>query len=203
MKRLPQEAIDNHLRDHLPYEEGMLRHTFSKISDPSLKLPNEDWNAYYESFAVHARNVSTFLSNGDNNNVSAGHFIAGFKERTPANLTGPLGQLNNQVLHIGPTRPTESEKKVNVEKATEIYRWLSEKLEGFKNRLPSEMRERWNKRITKDTPAAMNLGLSNLGSTASGGPTQASNITIQVTSGAPSSSAHPSFNSTSTMLPKK
>jgi hypothetical protein len=47
-----------HLREHLPYELHMLRHTFLKfttVHDAS------DWNAYFVAFAVYARNLHDFL----------------------------------------------------------------------------------------------------------------------------------------------
>ena len=49
-----------HLGDHLPYELLMLRHSYQRTFEDRYPL---DWNASYEAFAVHARNLFDFLMN--------------------------------------------------------------------------------------------------------------------------------------------
>ena len=61
-----------HLGDHLPYEMLMLRHSYQRTLENRYAL---DWNAFYEAFAVHARNLFHFLINkGGPNNFNARDF---------------------------------------------------------------------------------------------------------------------------------
>ncbi len=67
----PDQKLE-HLREHLPYELLMLRHTYDRINGNRYTL---DWNAYYESFTIHARNLLDFLNNeGTGNNLKAKEF---------------------------------------------------------------------------------------------------------------------------------
>lgn len=198
MKKLTKEEIDNHLRDHLPYEKMMLEYTFKKISESPTSLTTEDWNAYYESFAVHARILAEFLSNKDKKNLQAGQFITGFCEAKPPNLTGPFIDLNEQVLHIGKKRPTESDKKVSIETAEKIYLWLNSAFDKFLDELPETMKELWDRRVIKNEVALRDLDACHLYLATSGGPTGPNNMTVQISSRSLSSSSHPSFSSMST-----
>jgi hypothetical protein len=51
------EKLIKHLRESLPYELRMLRHTHRQLSHEQNQL---DWNAFLESFAIHARNLMEF-----------------------------------------------------------------------------------------------------------------------------------------------
>jgi len=51
-----------YLQEHLPYELKMLRYTYGQLLQKQHCL---SWNAHFESFAVHARNLVNFLTNGD------------------------------------------------------------------------------------------------------------------------------------------
>ena len=64
----------DYLKEHLPYMLKMLRYTFSRMQDEPNYL---SWNAHFESFAIHARNLVNFLTNADKNNLKAGEFVKG------------------------------------------------------------------------------------------------------------------------------
>ena len=58
-----QEKIA-YLEERISYELVMLNYTFMRLltSPPSSPEEQLDFNAYLESFAVHARNLVAFLS---------------------------------------------------------------------------------------------------------------------------------------------
>jgi hypothetical protein len=58
-KPLTDNQIE-HLEEHVPYELLMLRFTLGKLRTEKHPLA---WNAMLESFAVHARNLYSFLAN--------------------------------------------------------------------------------------------------------------------------------------------
>jgi hypothetical protein len=64
------------LREHLPYQVMMMRHTYKQLFNHSLSTL--DWNAMYMAFANAARNLRLFLTNGDKgkNNFGAHEFVA-------------------------------------------------------------------------------------------------------------------------------
>jgi hypothetical protein len=78
-----KSQLENHLQDHLPYELLMLRYSHGRInieSDPLI------WNAMYECFCMHARNLWDFLNNaGTSNNL--------FYEQLPELLPSPTSCL--------------------------------------------------------------------------------------------------------------
>jgi hypothetical protein len=51
------------------------------------------WNAHFESFAVHARNLVNFLTNRDTGNFKAAAFVAGGYKATKGDLQGPMKNL--------------------------------------------------------------------------------------------------------------
>jgi len=49
-----------YMEEHIPYELLMLRHTYQQMKSSNNQL---DWNAFFESFCLHARNLYKFLRN--------------------------------------------------------------------------------------------------------------------------------------------
>ena len=73
------DRLQAYLEDHLAYEVLMLRHALTKIT--TFQHPLE-WNAYFESFVVHARNLYAFLTNDDDSRTfKARDFINGFQSQ--------------------------------------------------------------------------------------------------------------------------
>ena len=58
----------DYLEEHLPYELLMLRHTHSTLLQTQDVL---NWNAFFECFVVHARNLYNFLRNKSDLNTFA------------------------------------------------------------------------------------------------------------------------------------
>ncbi len=143
-----QEELDC-LKEHLPYELCMLRHAYGRMLSP---IPNSDrrtrldWNMQAESFALHARNLKNFLANDagkGNNNFVALDFVKGFKRRTPNKLSGAFQRLNQQMLHLGKQRRTETKDKFNIDDAKAILDWVDQSLKEFVAALPPELRSYW------------------------------------------------------------
>jgi hypothetical protein len=75
-------SIDDQQRDyldeHLPYTLKMLRYTHGQMLQQQHYL---SWNAHFESFAVHARNLVNFLTSNDKSNFEAKDFVKRYKAR--------------------------------------------------------------------------------------------------------------------------
>jgi hypothetical protein len=126
------KAIE-YLANHLPYELLMLRHCYER----TLKNRDElDWNAFHEAFAVHARNLFDFLTNGGtNNNFNAADF-SGFKaargSKIDTRVRVILNQdLHRQVFHPGKQRTTEDREKVGPKDRKVVFDWVEAQLAKF------------------------------------------------------------------------
>ena len=137
------------LAEHLLYQLLMLRHTHEQIVKPQGQLT---WNAMYESFAVHARNLFVFLKNSDNNkNMRASDYISDFKVNVPPAINSVRLSLDPHVLHLGKIRK-ESDRKPHVEKLNKLYVWLGENLARFGAELPDKFRKHWQPEKAHPTP---------------------------------------------------
>ena len=125
-----QEKSIEHLEDHLPYELLMLRHTYERMNTPRYPL---DWNAHYESFAVHARNLFDFLTNrATANNFKASHFSTAFKVTKNDEVQRIINQdLHSQVLHLGKNRESDEDKKVGHQKREKVFTWIETNMAAF------------------------------------------------------------------------
>jgi hypothetical protein len=128
-----------YLDDHLPYERMMLEYTFGKISAEQSTC---DWNAYYESFAVHARNLYKFLGNEDD--VRACDFVPGFSAAKSDETKRTFPDLLKQVLHLSQVRPSAAEQKVQLDDAREFHAWLDKHFSDFLGKLPLAHKKHWN-----------------------------------------------------------
>lgn len=130
----------NWLGDHLPYELKMLRHTYAQMLKPQFYL---DWNAFYESFAVHARNLANFLTNDDRKNFKACDFVQNFKARK-GNLAKITSMLDMQVFHLVKDRPVTNTGKFNTEHAKKVLDWIEDEMTNFLARLSAEDKKLWD-----------------------------------------------------------
>jgi hypothetical protein len=124
-----------YLQTNLCYELRMLRHALTKITQPQFPL---DWNAYFQSFAVNARNLYGFLTNDDKSeNFKAKDFIE-FKATKTDNSISMFQRLNPQVFHLGKNRPTDQEKQANLDHAKQVSNWIETNFAAFINGLGVE-----------------------------------------------------------------
>jgi hypothetical protein len=122
-----------HLGDHLPYELLVFRHAYERTLEDRYQL---DWNAYYESFALHARILFGFLMNEvGTNNFKAEDFVH-FKGSTDAKVRRLINQnLHWQVFHFGKQRKSETEEKVGSEDRQTIFDWVQNNFAEFEKAL--------------------------------------------------------------------
>jgi hypothetical protein len=117
------------LKEHLPYELRMLNHCFERLYGSS----GADWNAFMESFCIHARNLKMFVTNdnGKGNCVVARDFVTDFHEASANNLTGAFQRLNAQIAHLAKTRTTDAAAKFTRDDAKAVHTWLTKVLKKF------------------------------------------------------------------------
>ena len=130
------------IEEHLPYEFQMFEHTAGKLAMP---LPRLDWNAFYESFGVHARVLYDFLTNrAGPNNFKAKDFIAGFKSEKN-NLTKDFIQrVGPQIFHPGKNRPHREVEKLSGHDCRAFAQWISDEMNRFVANLKEPYRSKWN-----------------------------------------------------------
>jgi hypothetical protein len=141
---ISKEQRTKFIEEHLPYEFSMLEHTFQRLHQ--VQEP-ADWNAFLESFCIHARNVKDFFI-GDrgaaNNGVIANDLISFVNLRIPNALTGTFQRLNEQITHMSRHRPTDGNAKFTRAHAEKVMAWLRPQLEKFLNDLSPYDKEQWN-----------------------------------------------------------
>jgi hypothetical protein len=132
-----------HLGDHLPYEVLMLRYTQSQVNKLLYPL---DWNEQYESFAVHARSLTDFLSNENGSrNFNAEDFSVKFKIDDDAELRRVVNQdMNAQVFHFGKNRKSDEERKIDVQKVNRIFPWLMQNCRRLIEELDDVLKPHWH-----------------------------------------------------------
>jgi len=122
-----------YLREHLFYELLMLRYTLGRIKNNVTQIL---WNALFESFCLHARNLYGFLRNErDNRNVIASDYIDQFTCGRQNKIAGTMDRLNQQLLHLGKRRYQSGEEKLDTSDAIEIAKWIEEGIKKFSEEL--------------------------------------------------------------------
>ena len=112
-----ETEISKFLQEHITYERIMLGHTYIKIHSAICQL---DWNAYYESFCVHARNLYDFLRNeGSNNTFFAGKYVSGWQKPQHDDR---FNKLDSFIFHMSQNRLEK--QKPNTENLQFIGKWI-------------------------------------------------------------------------------
>lgn len=130
------------LKEHLHYELMMLLHTYGRVCELN-QCP--DRCAFYESFAVHARNLYNFLTNDeDSRNYRADEFVYGFESKGNE-LHGKIQRMNIQVQHMGKARvgDSDSEDKITTVDCETVARWIEKNLQRFLNQLQAPYKQTW------------------------------------------------------------
>jgi hypothetical protein len=181
-KVITNEQKFEYMDEHLPYVLKMVRHDFKKINNEQNQL---DWNSYFQSFAVSARNLVVDLTNADkdNRNVRAGDFVEGFRARK-GDISGPMIALDTQVFHLGKNRSREADRKFNIENAKSVLEWIDDSMKQFLEALaennPND-RKNWN--ANKSDCSKDDRGPATRGPTGPGTPflSASSSVTSTVT----------------------
>lgn len=164
------------LKEHLIYERDMFRHTYRKVCELSQSL---DRFAFYESFAVHARNLYSFLTNDeDPRNYRAREFIDGF-ESDGGELHGKIQRMNTQVQHMGKSRAGDDDpdKKIKTGDCETVARWIEEHMQRFLSQLGEPYKQVWLDRGAKmQTEPMLSIPRPRFRDTASASVTMTSTI---------------------------
>jgi hypothetical protein len=168
-----KEKFD-YLDEHLPYMLGSTRYDFEKLTQP---LFFRDWNASFQSFSVNARNLVEFLTNGDKGNFKASDFTEGFRCRK-GDIQGPMRKLDEQVFHLGKSRPRDGTGKFNLAAAKEVLDWIEQGMTEFIQKLATKDREAWN---AKKADPQFDEVVPSKGWTGPGSPQSASSSIVSTT----------------------
>jgi hypothetical protein len=174
-KPLAEDEKREHLDEHLPYMLKTVRHDIEEICRPRQYYLS--FNAHFESFAVNARNLVKFLTNGDKGNLQANDFIeGGFKSRV-GDIATPMAKLDKQVFHLDRNRPRE-DGKFDTENAKEVHDWIENSFQSFHDALSPTDKALFNAAKATPEPAALRSG-SGTPSASAAGPTSVS-LTVGV-----------------------
>jgi hypothetical protein len=145
--------------EHLEYEYQMLQHAARRLDEIRDQL---DWNAYFESFFVHARVLHDFLTDTnprkfESQNHDAADYVPGFKGIASTEISNALNAAaNRQIFHPGKQRVEG--KKLDTEKCARIEKWISTTLKDFVDRLPPPFQWDWQRALA---PATICMGAAN------------------------------------------
>jgi hypothetical protein len=168
---LNQQQRD-YLEEHLPYMLKMLRYTYGQMLQKQHYL---SWNAHFESFAVHARNLVNFLTNNDTGNCKASEFVQGYRARI-GDDQGAMTKLREQVFHLGKKRPRHVVDKFNTEHAKKVYNWIEKNFADFLSEL-GDLRPHFDDR--KADPAKDEAAYITTGPTGPGAYACTASIAVQ------------------------
>jgi hypothetical protein len=127
-----------YLEEHVSYEVVMLNYTFMRLMTSQSSTPEEqlEFNAFLESFAVHARNLVEFLCNkAEDEARSACDYIPAFEAPNQAGVVQALFRLENQILRMSALRTTGPQGKFDIDDARELYGWLVPAILKFQGEL--------------------------------------------------------------------
>jgi hypothetical protein len=121
----------------------MLNYTFMRVTTSRPSTPEEqlDFNAFLESFAVHAHNLVRFLSErrhtDDRNAID---YVTDFEAPDQTRLQQPLVRLEKQVLNLTALRTTDPHDKFSADDARELYTWIIPVILKFEEKLGARYR---------------------------------------------------------------
>jgi hypothetical protein len=130
-----------YLPEHLLYEVLMLRFTLMRLDMDQTQLL---WNALYEAFGVHARNLYDFLRNEKaSRNFKADDFIDGFALNDRNAVHGLMQKMYEQILHLGKQRTADKNEKIQLDDVKKVAVWIEQGLNQFAIELPEPYKSKW------------------------------------------------------------
>jgi len=135
------------LQERAGYDLAMLNYTFMRVvtARPSTAEDQLDRNAFLESFAVHARNLVSFLSpKSQADEANATDYVADFEAPDRSRLQGPLLRLEAQILNVTASRMTTPEGRFSVDDARGLYIWIVPAILKFEEKRPPRYRASLN-----------------------------------------------------------
>ncbi len=136
-----REKKEQFLNEHLKYEHDMLEYSLSKLYCEGDQL---GWNAFFESFAIHARNLYDFLRNeGKSNNYRASDFAENYK-KPDHNIE--FNKLDPSVFHLGKDR-VRRKIKVRMNNIEILAGWIDENHLTWHRQLKKEYKDKVRERL--------------------------------------------------------
>ena len=130
------------LAEHLRYEIGMLRYAHALIN---ISPSGPDWNAYFECFATHARNLVQFLSDKRAlNSFKGSDFASGYRQPKKDRIKGILQDMVEQVFHPTKNRKVRAAEKVNLGRCNVLATWVENALAEFNVKVDEKFLPYWN-----------------------------------------------------------
>lgn len=130
----------SYLREHIAYEILMLRYDIQRLEDAKHQL---EWNAFFESFCIHARSLYSFFRNdGKQGAIKAKDYGLGkFHHQNKDKL---FEKINHQIAHLTNQRTRDIGAKLSLQDCKEIRAWVEDALFNFLENLPPEYANEWN-----------------------------------------------------------
>jgi hypothetical protein len=141
-----QEKI-TYLEEYISYDVLMLNYTFMRMLTSPTSRPEEqlDFNAYLESFGVHARHLVAFLSEkspGDSRNAS--DYVPDFEAPDQVHVQQVFSGLEKQILHATAFRATDPQAEFTIDDARELYAWIVPAILRFQSQIGPSYRASLN-----------------------------------------------------------
>ena len=122
----------------------MLEYSYGRMAQCQLGGQKMDFNAFMESFAVHARVLHDFLVNdAGSDNYEACDFVDTFKAKKPSAIDGAKQRLNRQIAHPGKKQAAHAAGKFTGKDCTIFYQWISGALDQFISQLDEDYQNVW------------------------------------------------------------
>jgi len=129
----------------------MLRFSFEKLC--FAEKGKLDWNAFYEVYVVHSRNLYDFLtSEGGQRNYNARDYVPKFKSKKTGRTIEAFRQLHAQVLHLGKRRPVAAPGKFNFNDCKANYIWIEDQFGLFIGQLGNPFASAWAESLAATRP---------------------------------------------------
>jgi hypothetical protein len=131
------------LEEHLHYEHEMFEYSLSKLYCTGDQL---GWNSFYESFAIHARNLYDFFRNdGGGNNFKARDFA---NDYSPPSANTKFNILDPSVFHLGKQRTGEVQK-LTMQALVNLAKWISTQHDHWYQKLDEKFKAKVRREIGK------------------------------------------------------
>ncbi len=143
--------LSRYLCEHYAYELQMLRHTLARLRVTTDRL---DWNALFESCALHARSLRDFYTNDpeSRSHKAKDYGVASLSDRKK--FSAEFDRINPQIAHLGKTRVFGIEEgKLTFEKLASVAAWLETLHPKFIAGCDVDSKDGWDESLAQVPPA--------------------------------------------------
>ena len=132
MAELTDAVKDQCISKHLPYEIWMLRWTMHMLQWP---WPQPIFNAFIESFCIHARNLSEFFSMAKKDQIRAELFVANYEINRDFPKHELIVKISEQITHLQRNRTDDPNAKISDADRKKLFELLEAEVKRFEERL--------------------------------------------------------------------